>query len=120
MSSENLPQKINLILCDLPPDVTQSDIESFLSQYKSSFDKVNMTDANSQKATVEFKDLEMANKCRHELNLKKLKNKHIRIMREEKNFLIKNKETKNNLYLRNIPKEKDPHELYEYMFFHLK
>ena len=114
MSSENLPQKINLILCDLPPDVTQSDIESFLSQYKSSFDKVNMTDANSQKATVEFKDLEMANKCRHELNLKKLKNKHIRIMREEKNFLIKNKETKNNLYLRNIPKEKDPHELYEY------
>ena len=114
MSSENIPQKINLILCDLPLGVTQSDIESFLSQYKSSFEKVNMGEANSPKVTVEFKDLEMADKCRHELNLKKLKNKNIRIMREEKNFIIKNKETKSNLYVKYIPKEKDPHELYEY------
>ena len=45
-----------------------------------------MTDVNSQKATVEFKDLEMANKFRHELNLKKLKNKNIRIMSEKKIF----------------------------------
>ena len=114
MSSENLSQKINLILCDLPPGITQSDIESFLSPYKSNFDSININDANPPRATVEFKDLDIANKCRHELNQKKLKNKNIRIMREEKNFLMKNKDTKNNLYVKNIPKGKDPRELYEY------
>ena len=114
MSSENLSQKINLILCDLPPGITQSDIESFLSPYKSNFDSININDANPLRATVEFKDLDIANKCRHELNQKKLKNKNIRIMREEKNFLMKNKDTKNNLYVKNIPKGKDPRELYEY------
>ena len=114
MSSENLSQKINLILCDLPPGITQSDIESFLSPYKSNFDSINISEANPLRATVEFKDLDIANKCRHELNQKKLKNKNIRIMREEKNFLMKNKDTKNNLYVKNIPKGKDPRELYEY------
>ena len=114
MSSENLSQKINLILCDLPPGITQSDIESFLSPYKSNFDSININEANPLRATVEFKDLELADKCRHDLNQKKLKNKNIRIMREEKNFLMKNKDTKNNLYVKNIPKGKDPRELYEY------
>ena len=114
MSSENLSQKINLILCDLPQGITQSDIESFLSQYKSSFDSVNISEANKGKVTVEFKDLDQADKCRHELNQKKLKNKNIRIMREEKDFIMKNKDTKNNLYVKNIPKGKDPRELYEY------
>ena len=114
MSSENLSQKINLILCDLPPGITQSDIESFLSPYKPNFDSININEANPLRATVEFKDLDIANKCRHELNQKKLKNKNIRIMREEKNFLMKNKDTKNNLYVKNIPKGKDPRELYEY------
>ena len=114
MSSENSSQKINLILCDLPPGITQSDIESFLSPYKSNFDSININEANPLRATVEFKDLDIANKCRHELNQKKLKNKNIRIMREEKNFLMKNKDTKNNLYVKNIPKGKDPRELYEY------
>ena len=114
MSSENSSQKITLILCDLPPGVTQSDIESFLSQYKSSFDLVNMTEANPSKVKIEFKDLELADKCRHDLNQKKLKNKNIRIMREEKKFLMKNKDSKNNLYVKNIPKGKDPRELYEY------
>ena len=114
MSSENSSQKITLILCDLPPGVTQSDIESFLSQYKSSFDLVNMTETNPSKVKIEFKDLELADKCRHDLNQKKLKNKNIRIMREEKKFLMKNKDSKNNLYVKNIPKGKDPRELYEY------
>ena len=114
MSSENLSQKINLILCDLPPGITQSDIESFLSPYKSNFDSININEANPLRATVEFKDLDIANKCRHELNQKKLKNKNIRIMREEKKFLMKNKDSKNNLYVKNIPKGKDPRELYEY------
>ena len=103
-----------MILYNLPLGITQSDIESFLSQYKSSFDLVNMTETNPSKVKIEFKDLELADKCRHDLNQKKLKNKNIRIMREEKKFLMKNKDSKNNLYVKNIPKGKDPRELYEY------
>ena len=114
MSSENTPQKINLILCDLPPGVTQSDLESFLSHYKKSIESIQINEKNPQKANATFTDLEMANKCRKEMNQRKIKNKNIRIMREEKYFLQKNKETKNNLYVKNIPKEKDARELYEY------
>ena len=114
MSSENAPQKINLILCDLPQGVTQSDIESFLSPYKTSIESIQINDKNPQKATATFTEEEMANNCRKEMNQKKIKNKNIRIMREEKYFLQKNKETKNNLYVKNIPKEKDARELYEY------
>ena len=114
MSSENTPQKINLILCDLPPGVTQSDLESFLSPYKKSIESIQINEKNPQKANATFTDLEMANKCRREMNQRKIKNKNIRIMREEKDFLQKNKETKNNLYVKNIPKEKDARELYEY------
>ena len=114
MSSENSPQKINLILCDLPPSITQSDIETFLSEYKSNITEIHINETTPTKAIVTFKDLEIADKCRIELNQKKYKNKNIRIMREEKNFLQKNKDTKNNLYIRNIPKTKQPRELYEY------
>ena len=114
MSSENTSQKINLILCDLPPGVTQSDIETFLSPYKSSIDSIEINPKNSQKATAAFKDPDIANKCRWEMNQKKLKDRIIRIMREEKHFIEKNKESKNNLYIKNIPKEKDAHQLYEY------
>ena len=114
MSSEITPQKINLILCDLPPGVTQSDIESFLLPYKASIESIQINDKNPQKATATFKDSEMADKCRTELNQRRIKNKNIRIMREEKHFLQKNKDSKNNLYVKNIPKEKDARELYEY------
>lgn len=44
MSSENTPQKINLILCDLPPGVTQSDLESFLSPYKKSIESIQINE----------------------------------------------------------------------------
>ena len=114
MSSENTSQKINLILCDLPPGVTQSDTETFLSPYKSSIDSIKINPKNSQKATAAFKDPDIANKCRWEMNQKKLKDRIIRIMREEKHFIEKNKESKNNLYIKNIPKEKDAHQIYEY------
>ena len=35
-------------------------------------------------------------------------------MREEKHFLEKNKDSKNNLHIKNIPKEKDARQIYEY------
>ena len=114
MSSENIPQKINLILCDLPQGVTQSDIESFLSPYKSSIESIQIYENNPQKAKATFTDSDLANKCRHEMNQKKIKNTNIRIMREERYFLQKNKDTKNNLYIKNIPNKKDAREIYEY------
>lgn len=49
MSSENTPQKINLILCDLPPGVTQFDLESFLSPYKKSIESIQINEKNPQK-----------------------------------------------------------------------
>ena len=114
MSSENAPQKINLILCDLPQGITESELESFLSPYKKSIVSIHINEKNPHKANATFNDSEMANKCRKEMNQRKIKNNNIRIMREEKYFLQKNKETKNNLYVKNIPKEKDARELYEY------
>ena len=114
MSSENATQKINLILCDLPQGITESELESFLSPYKKSIESIHINEKNPQKANVTFNDSEVANKCRKEMNQRKIKNNNIRIMREEKYFLQKNKETKNNLYVKNIPKEKDARELYEY------
>ena len=48
------------------------------------------------------------------MNQKKIKSKNIRIIRQENYFLQKNKETKNNLYAKNIHKEKNARELYEY------
>jgi hypothetical protein len=86
MSSENTSQKINLILCDLPPGVTQSDVESFLSPYKSSIDSIKINPKNSQKATAAFKDPDVANECRCGMNQKKIKNIIIRMMREIKHF----------------------------------
>ena len=114
MSSENIPQKINLILCDLPQGVTQSDIESFLSPYKTGIESIQINENNPQKARATFTDSDLANKCRHEMNQKKIKNTNIRIMREERYFLQKNKDTKNNLYIKNIPNKKDAREIYEY------
>lgn len=114
MSSENSPQKINLIFCNFPLGITQSDIETFLSEYKTNIIEIHINEPTQSKATVAFKDLEVADKCRTELNQKKYKNKIIRIMRDEKIFIQKNKDTKNNLYIRNIPKTKEPRELYEY------
>ena len=57
MSSENTSQKINLILCDLPPGVTQSDTETFLSPYKSSIDSIKINPKNSQKEQQHLKIL---------------------------------------------------------------
>ena len=54
------------------------------------------------------------------MNQKKLKNKSIRIMWDEKDFLQKNKDNKNNLYVKEIPKKisknKIAPEIFEYFF----
>ena len=117
MSSEEQLQKIKLILCDLPFKTTQSDIESFLSPYKDSITSIYITEPGHPiKAFVSFKSLEVANKVRYEMDQKKLQNKIIRIMHDEKDFIQKNKDSKNNLYVKGIPKNKDAREIFEYFW----
>ena len=115
----NTKEKTTIILCDLSPDTSKTDIESFLSQYKEQIEDIQFiqfTDKKSSKATVIFKDNKSANECRINMNLRGLKKKSIRIMWEEKDFLQKNKDSKNNLHIKGLPKNKTPHEMYEYFF----
>ena len=112
--SNNTKDKTTLFLCDMSSDTVKEDIESFLSQYKDKITSIQISDKKSNKATVIFKDYTSANECRINMNQKKLKNKAIRIMWEEKDFLQKNKDYKNNLYIKGIPKNKSARELFEY------
>ena len=114
MSSETPSQLTTLILCDLPSEITESDIKSFLSSYEESIVSINKFEQKPEKVKVSFKDFDIANKCRIDLNQKKLKNKIVRIMREEKDFLNKNKNNKNNLYIKAIPHDKTAREVFEY------
>ena len=114
--STNTKDKTNLILCDLPNDTVKKDIETFLSQYKDKITSIQLSDKKPYKATVIFKDYTSANECRINMNQKKLKNKPIRIMWDEKDFLQKNKDNKNNLYVKGIPKKKTARELFEYFY----
>ena len=114
--STNIKDKTNLILCDLSNDTIKADIESFLSQYKDKITSIQLNDRKPYKATVIFKDYTSANNCRIDMNQKKLKDKTIRIMWDEKDFLQKNKDNKNNLYIKGIPTNKSARELFEYFY----
>ena len=114
--STNIKDKTNLILCDLSNDTIKADIESFLSQYKDKITSIQLNDRKPYKATVIFKDYTSANNCRIDMNQKKLKDKTIRIMWDEKDFLQKNKDNKNNLYIKGMPKNKSARELFEYFY----
>jgi RNA recognition motif-containing protein len=100
----------------LSNDTIKADIESFLSQYKDKITSIQLNDRKPYKATVIFKDYTSANNCRIDMNQKKLKDKTIRIMWDEKDFLQKNKDNKNNLYIKGIPKNKSARELFEYFY----
>ena len=114
--STNTKDKTTIILCDLSQDTNKTDIESFLSQYKDQIKSIQLTEKKPYKATVIFKENKSANECRINMNQKKLKTKSIRIMWEEKDFLQKNKDSKNNLYIKGLPKDKTSREIFEYFF----
>ena len=46
MSSQNISQKTNIILCDLPLKTTESDIKTFLSSYKDNIDSIKINENN--------------------------------------------------------------------------
>ena len=112
--SSNTKDKKTIILFDLSSDTNKEDIESFLSQYQNQIESIQLTEKKPYKATVTFKENKSADECRINMNQKKLKKKSIRIVWEEKDFLQKNKDSKNNLYIKNLPKNKSSREIYEY------
>ena len=112
--STNTKEKTTIILCDISPETNKTDIESFLSEYKEKISSIQLNEKKPYKAMVSFKDYNSANECRINMNQKKIKNRSIRIVWDEKDFLQKNKDNKNNLYIKGIPKTKSSREIYEY------
>ena len=114
----NAQEKTILYLSELPLQVNIKDIEIFLSKYKDKIAYINIDNRNVEKkkslaVKVVFRDSESANNCRIEMNLKKLKGKSIRIMWDERDSSIRYN-TKNNIFVKGIPKTTTPREVYEY------
>ena len=113
--------KTMLYLTDLPYRISIFDIQDFLSKYKDDIAKIMSPDMNPRNIIkgkpiaikVLFKNNESADKCRKEMNLKKLWNKSVRIMWEESNTSLRYN-IKNNIFIRGIPKTTTPREVYEY------
>ena len=113
-------EKTMLYLTDLPYGINILDIQDFLSKYKDSIVKIitpEMAQRNPSKGSlvikVLFKDNKSADECRKEMNLKKFRHKSVRIMWEERDTSLRYN-TKNNLYIKGIPKTTSPREVYEY------
>ena len=113
-------EKTMLYLTDLSFGISLQDIKEFLIKYQ---DKIifinpdqNPRNKNNRKPLpikVLFKDYESANKCRIEMNLRKLRGKSVRIMWDERDTSIRYN-IKNNLFIKGIPKTTTPREVYEY------
>ena len=113
-------EKTMLYLTDLPYGIVVLDIEDFLSQYKDNIVTIITPDMNQRNSSrgafaikVLFKDNESADKCRKEMNLRKLRRKSVRIMWEERDTSLSHN-TKNNIYIKGIPRTTTPREVYEY------
>ena len=113
MSTNN--EKKNLKFFDLPSDITKNDIESFLSKYKDQINTIAIEGYKETKkiAKVSFKDNKSADDCRINMNLRKIKNSSVRILWDEKDSQFKNY-YKNNLHIKEIPKNKTSREIFEY------
>ena len=117
----SIQEKTMLYLTDLPYRIGILDIQDFLSKYKDDIAKIMSPEMNQRNIIkgkpiaikVLFKNNESADKCRKEMNLKKLWNKSVRIMWEESNTSLRYN-IKNNIFIRGIPKTTTPREVYEY------
>ena len=116
-------EKTMLYLTDFPSKITDQEIKEFLSEFLDNITNISKINPDQNQNNKEkkrqlafrvlFKNFESANKCRKEMNLRKLRNKSIRIMWDENNSSITHN-TKNNLFFKGIPKSTTPREVYEY------
>ena len=84
-----------LFMTDFPLKTTSLDLQNFLSNYKDKIVYINQDQDNKNKEKrkpytikVLFNDSESANKCRIEMNLKKIHQNSIRIAWDEKDTSI--------------------------------
>ena len=120
MNNSNIEnEKTVLYLTDLPVNTLISDVELFLSKYKDKIKYINndqnFINKDKKKLSIKviFEDFNSANSCRLEMNLKKIKNKSVRIMWDEHDSSIRYN-TKNNIFIKGIPKNITPREVYEF------
>ena len=120
MTSISDPLTINkentiLYLTDFPSSykTSEQDIKIFLNSFSESILEIKEDKVFPLSYKVFFRDYSAANKCRKEMNLKKIKNKSIRIMWAEKDTKILHN-VKNNLFFKGIPKNISPRNVYEY------
>ena len=92
----NQMEKNVLYFSDLPLNIIQKDLEMFLESYKDKIIVINLEQNPKNlelnkplSAKVIFKDYNSANKCRLEMNLKKIKGHSVRIMWDEKDSSIR-------------------------------
>ena len=109
-----------LYLTNFPNKITIPEVQDFLSEYLNNIILINPDQNHKNKdkrkplvIKVLFKSFESANNCRIEMNLRKMRNKSIRIMWDERDLSITHNR-KNNLYFKGIPKSTTPREVFEY------
>lgn len=109
-----------LYLSDLPHNVTEEDIRFFFKDYNENVAIVSISNAprfdqinRAPTATIIFKDYEVADKARRDLNMKKLRGKTIRIMWHERDNSVRHN-PQTNLFIKNIPLNVSPRQVYEH------
>lgn len=114
-------QRNLLYISDLPTNITEEDLQLFFSDYKSNIVVINInskgrmnqyTNQGTYTATIIFKDYQLADKARRELNMRKIKGKTIRIMWHERDNSYRNNQA--NIFVKNIPYNIKPREVFEY------
>lgn len=115
----NSQEKNMLYITDLPSEVTTAEILEFLSKFKDKIRYFNNMESNQRlkgrplAIKILFVDYDSANKCRLEMNLRKLRGKSIRIMWDERDTSMRYN-INSNLFIKGIPKNTTPREVYEY------
>jgi polyadenylate-binding protein len=120
--TSGLDQQRNLLyISDLPTNITEEDLILFFTDYKTNIVVINInprgrmneyTNQGTLTATVIFKDYQLADKARKDLNMRKIKGKTIRIMWHERDNAYRSNQA--NLFVKNIPYNIKPREVYEH------
>ena len=110
-----------LYISNLPYNTNETDIKLFFKKYSDSITYMainprhfNQGETAPISAKVIFKDPITANNARIEMNLRKLKGHAIRLMWEERDNSVRYNSTTTNLFIKGIPFNVQPREVYEY------
>jgi RNA recognition motif-containing protein len=115
--NKNLEKKSVLYFADLDPTTNDFDIKNFIGSYQNSIAHLELKyNKNSPflSAIVIFKDSSQAIEVKNNFNMKKLKNRAVRIMWHDKEGIRNISRAENsNIFVKNIPLQVTPRELFE-------